>query len=110
MGRAEIDLLRLARGRTIARAIIGSAQKRAALDDAARRLAGGQCQLLQFRSARISRRLARVTRPIPIARPLPDVADHVVEAVTVRLEAAFAPWRKCQLSDWPRRCSPNRSG
>src|SRR5215475_2559922 len=88
MGRAEIDLLRLARGRTIARAIIGSAQKRAALDDAARRLAGGQCQLLQFRSARISRRLARVTRSIPIGRPLPDVADHVVEAVTVGLEAA----------------------
>src|SRR5262249_5423305 len=88
MGRTEIDLLRLARSRTISRAIIGSAQKRAALDDAAWRLAGGQCQLLQFGSARISRRLARVTRPIPIARPLPDIADHVVEAVAVRLEAA----------------------
>src|SRR5499433_3984675 len=29
-----------------------------------------------------------VTRSIPVARPLPDIADHVVEAVAVRLEAA----------------------
>src|SRR5262249_60614295 len=29
-----------------------------------------------------------MTRPIPIARPLPNIADHVVEAVAVRLEAA----------------------
>src|SRR5262249_61850514 len=29
-----------------------------------------------------------MTRPIPVARPLPDIADHVVEAVAVRLEAA----------------------
>src|SRR6516165_2618230 len=88
MGRAEIDLLRLARSRTIARAIIGSAQERAALDDAARRLARGQCQILQFGSGRINGLLPRMTRPIPIARPLPDIADHVVEAVAVRLEAA----------------------
>src|SRR5262245_7695147 len=87
MGRAEIDLLRLARSRTIARAIIGSAQERAALDDAVRRLAGGQCQILQFGSARIDRLLPRVTRPIPVARPFPNIADHVVEAVAVWLEA-----------------------
>src|SRR5262249_33583728 len=61
---------------------------RAALDDSVRRLAGGQCQILQFGSARINRRLARMTRSKPIARPLPDIADHVVEAVAVRLEAA----------------------
>src|SRR5262245_48704747 len=88
MGRTEIDLLRLARGRTVSRAVIGSAQERAALDDPAWRLAGGQCQILQFGSARINRLLPRVTRPIPIARPLPDVADHVVEAVAVGPEAA----------------------
>jgi hypothetical protein len=35
---------------------------------------------LQRGSAGIDRCLARVTRPIPIARPLPDIADHVVEA------------------------------
>src|SRR5215470_13452476 len=29
-----------------------------------------------------------MTRAIPVARPLPDIADHVVEAVAVRLEAA----------------------
>src|SRR5262249_10847500 len=85
---AEVHFLRLPRGRSIACAVVGSAQKRAALDDAAWRLAGGQCQILQFGSARINRVLARVTRAIPVARPLPDVADHVVEAVTVRLEAA----------------------
>jgi hypothetical protein len=33
---AEVDLLRLPRGRTIARAVVGCAQIRAALDDAAR--------------------------------------------------------------------------
>src|SRR5262249_52752684 len=27
-------------------------------------------------------------RPIPIARPLPDISDHVVETIAVRLEAA----------------------
>src|SRR6266508_2825498 len=85
---AEIDLLRLARGRTIPRAVVGSAQERAALDDAAWRLAGSQCEVLQRGSAGIDRCLARVTRAIPIARPLPDIADHVVEAIAVRLEAA----------------------
>src|SRR5262249_47933285 len=29
-----------------------------------------------------------MTRPIPIARPLPNIAHHVLEAVAVRLEAA----------------------
>src|SRR5262245_7337853 len=85
---AEVYFLRLPRGRTIACAVIRSAQKRAALDDAAWRLAAGQRQIPQFWSARIDRCLPRVTRPIPVARPLPDIADHVVEAVTVRLEAA----------------------
>jgi hypothetical protein len=28
-----------------------------------------------------------VPRPIPIARPLPNISDHVVEAVTIGLEA-----------------------
>src|SRR5207253_1126434 len=32
--------------------------------------------------------LARVTRPVPVARPFPDVTDHVVEAVAIGLEAA----------------------
>jgi hypothetical protein len=84
---AEVDVLRLARGRTITRAIIRRAQIRAALNDAARRLTGAQCQILQFGSARIGRVLPRMTRSIPIAGP-PDIADHVVEAVAVRLEAA----------------------
>jgi hypothetical protein len=44
--------------------------------------------VLRFGSARIDGLLARVARPIPVARPLPYVADHVVEAIAVRLEAA----------------------
>src|SRR6478752_7283294 len=44
MCRAEIDLSRLPRRRTISRAVVGSAQVRAALDDAAWRVAGGQRQ------------------------------------------------------------------
>src|SRR5262245_39183009 len=85
---AEVYFLRLQRGRTMACAVMRSAQNRAALDDAAWRLGAGQRQIPQFWSARIDRCLPRVTRPIPVARPLPDIADHVVEAVTVRLEAA----------------------
>src|SRR6516165_3079770 len=85
---AEVHFLRLPRGRAIARAVIGSAQKRAALDDPAWRLTAGQCEILQFGSARIDRCLARMARPIQVTRPLPDIADHVVEAVAVRLEAA----------------------
>ena len=42
----------------------------------------------KFGSAGIDGRLARVARPIPVARPLPYVADHVVEAIAVRREAA----------------------
>src|SRR5215469_10621380 len=86
MCRAEIDLLRLPRCRAVSCAVVGSTQKGAALDDAAWRLAAGQREILQLRSARIGRLLSRVARPIPIACPLPDIADHVVEAVAVRLE------------------------
>src|SRR5215831_18946680 len=91
MRSAEVDLLRLPGGRTIARAVVGRAQKRAAFDHPTRRLTARQRQILQFGPARIDRCVARMTRSIPIARPLPDIADHVVEAVTVRLEAA--DWR-----------------
>jgi hypothetical protein len=37
----KVDLLRLARGWTITRAVVGSAQKRAALDNATWRLTAG---------------------------------------------------------------------
>src|SRR5215475_10067185 len=88
MRRAKVDFLRLSRRRTIARAVVGSAQVRAALDDAAWRLAGSQRQIVQFGAARIDRCLPRVPRAIPVGRPLPNIADHIVEAVAVRLEAA----------------------
>src|SRR5262245_39021317 len=85
---AEIDLLGLAGGWSIAGTVVGSAQVRAALDDAAWRLSGRQRQIVQFGAARIDRCLPRVRRAIPVGRPLPHVADHVVQAVAVRLEAA----------------------
>src|ERR1700730_14470787 len=85
---AEVHFLRLPRGRSIAGAVVGSAQKRAALDDPAWGLTAGQGQVLQFGSSGIDRCIARVTRPIPVARPLPDIADHVIEAVAIGLEAA----------------------
>src|ERR1700752_537772 len=88
MGSTKVDLLRLPSGRTIARAVVGRAQMRPALDDAAGRLAPRQRDVLKFGSTRVDSRLARVARPIPIACPLPDIADHVVHAVGVRLEAA----------------------
>src|SRR5205823_6097495 len=83
---AEIDLLRLARGRTVAGTVVGSAQVGAALDDSAWRLATRQRDVLQLGAARIDRLLARVIGPIPIARPLPDIADHVVEETRVVLQ------------------------
>jgi hypothetical protein len=78
-----------ARGRTIAGAIVRSAQERVALDDAAWRLAGGQRQIVQFGAARINRVFSRVTRPIPIACPLPDIANHVIKPVAVWLDRDF---------------------
>jgi hypothetical protein len=36
----------------------------------------------------VSKLRGQVPRAIPVTRPLPHVADHVVEAVAVRLEAA----------------------
>src|SRR5262249_43645687 len=71
---AESALLRLARGGAIASAVIGRAQIGAALDHAARRLAAREQDVLRFGSARIDGLLARVARPVPIARPLPHVA------------------------------------
>ena len=98
----------VARGRTIAPAIVGRAQVRAALDHLARnpdlRLAG-VVALLLAPAARILRDAARPCRVglvlggEPVGGPFPDVADHVVEAVAVRRERAS-----------PARCARSRRG
>src|SRR5262249_59061911 len=70
-------------------------EMRAALDDLARdfdpRLAGIVAFLLA-RAARVDRQAARpllrVGSDIPVRGPLPDIADHVVEAVAVGREGA----------------------
>src|SRR5215831_7590408 len=88
-----VDGLGVARRRTVAAAVIGRAQVRAALQYLARdadvRLAAVVAAFLR-RPARILRRAAGpgcgdlMLRAIPVGGPLPDVANHVVEPVAVR--------------------------
>src|SRR5438067_13761113 len=90
-----VDRLGMTRGRTIAAAVIGSAEMRAALEHLAwnpdvRMARVVACGLGS--AARIFRNAARlwsigfVLLRIPIGRPFPDIADHVVQAVTVGRE------------------------
>src|SRR5690606_19490507 len=87
-----IDRLRMARGRAIAPAIVRCAQVRPALQHLAQysdvRLSGGVALLLAaaariLRDAARLRRVGRVLGGEPVAGPLPDVADLVVEAISV---------------------------
>src|SRR6516164_7797914 len=88
-----VDGLSVAGRRTVAAAVIGRTQVRAALQHLARdadvRLAAVVAALLR-RAAWILRRAAGAYRrdlvadAVPVGGPLPDVADHVVEPVTVR--------------------------
>lgn len=86
--------------RAVAAAIIGCTEVRAALEDAARyedvRLARVKTRF-QFCPARVLRNAARlegrfgVARGPVIRRPLPDIADHVVQTETVgRITADWA--------------------
>jgi len=86
MGRRPVDGLREGRGRSVATAVVGRAQVRAALDDLARNPdlgLGGIDAGLPVRTARVGRDAARVLRGVgmsgcvPVCRPLPHVADHV---------------------------------
>ena len=100
----------MSRGRTIAPAIVRRAEMRAPLKDLARNsdvgLAGVVAVAFRpatriFRNATRFRRVGLVLGREPIAGPLPDIADHVVDAVAVRREgrhrrrapkAGFAFW------------------
>src|SRR4029450_13246131 len=92
-----VDRLGLARGGAIAQAVVRSAQVRAALDHPPRDVRSGLSldEALRLRrhprvrgsAARRPGRLGGAGR-VPLARPLPRVAAHVVQAVAVRREAS----------------------
>src|ERR1700738_4590011 len=87
-----VDRLRMTRSRTIAAAIVGSAEMRAALKHLAwnpdlrltRVVARGLRPTARiFRNATRLRRIGFVLLRIPISRPFPDIPNHVVQAVAV---------------------------
>src|SRR5262245_14891565 len=95
MARGGIDRLRMSRSGAIAAAVIRRAQMRAALDDLAWDPDGGLARVVAallapaarvLRDAARLRRVGLVLRGIPVGRPFPDIADHVVKAVSVGRE------------------------
>src|SRR6516165_3809318 len=95
MARRGVDRLRMTGGRAVTSAIVRCAQMRAALQylpgNSDLGLAGVVACILTA-AARVDRDAAGlasvglVSGRVPVAGPFPDVADHVVEAVTVRRE------------------------
>src|SRR6266404_2961876 len=96
MTRRSIDRLGVTSGRPVASAVIWRAQMRATLDHLARNpdvgLTGVVAAIFAA-AARILwnaaclRRIGFVPGRIPLGRPFPDIADHVVDAVAVRGES-----------------------
>src|SRR6476619_2987444 len=93
MGRRRVDRLSLPCCRAVTHAVVRGAEMGAALDHTTRnRLAGKEFGWR--RDAQALRGTARArgalgsTRPEPVRRPLPDVAAHVEQAVSVRREAS----------------------
>src|SRR5258705_3397592 len=89
----RIDRLRMARCRPVASAIVRRAQMRAAFDDLPWNLHIGGSEVVAVDltpAARVLRdtaglwRIGFVPRRVPVSRPLPDVADHVVQPVIVQ--------------------------
>src|ERR1700736_1416580 len=88
----------MTRGRTVAAAIVGSAEMRAALKHLARdpapRITGIVARGLRpaariFGNATRLRRIGVMLRRIPITGPFPDIADHVMEAVAVSRKCGY---------------------
>ncbi|ACG78661.1 PE-PGRS family protein [Phenylobacterium zucineum HLK1] len=86
--RAEADVPRPAVGRArrtgrrpVAEAVVVRAEVRAALDDVL-----GETRFGRIVGQRLRRafRIGAQARPVPVAGPLPDIAGHVEEPVTVR--------------------------
>src|SRR5216684_1834368 len=90
-----VDRLGMTRGRTIAAAVVGSAEMRAALKHLAwnpdlrltRVVARGLGPAARvFRNAARLRRIGFMLLRIPIGRPFPDIADHIVQFEAVCCE------------------------
>src|SRR5712691_11488735 len=95
MSRGCVDRLRVPRCRPVASAVVRRTQVRAAFDDLAWNLHVGGSGVVAIGlapTARVLRdaagfwRIGLMPRRVPVGRPLPDVADHVVQTVTVRRE------------------------
>src|SRR6187431_3278192 len=78
MRRAKIDFLRLSSGRPVAGTEIQGTQVGPAFDHSAGELSRREANVNQARSLWFRRGHSWMARPIPIAGPLPDVADHVI--------------------------------
>src|SRR4029453_7870107 len=96
MTRGSIDRLRMARCRPVASAVVRRAKIAAAFDDLLWNLHIGRSGVIAvvfapaarvLRNATGLRRICLMLWRIPVGRPFPDVADNVVQAVTV--------WREC---------------
>src|SRR5205814_9786357 len=99
VARRRVDRLRHPRGGTIAPAIVRRAQVRAALHHLARdpdvRRAGIEALLARTAARIVDRATGLLDLSvvlIPVGRPLPNIAGHLVEAVAVRREGA--DWRR----------------
>src|SRR5215470_10759638 len=93
----RVDRLRQPCRRTVAITIIVGAEMRSALEHFARDSNGALARIeavTLVAAARIHRNATRLLlvfgmlRLVPVARPLPGVADHIVEAVAVGRECA----------------------
>ena len=92
-----VDILGMARRRAVAPAVVRRTEVRAALEhlarDAGPRLArivaalGPGAARVRGHAAGLGR-VGLVLRRVPVGRPFPDVADHVVDAVAVGREGA----------------------
>ena len=84
-----------ASGGTVALAIVGSAEVGSALHDFARDLYLGLAGIVagfaiaMGNGAAATSLAGGMVRGVPVGGPLPDVADHVVEAVAVGRELAY---------------------
>src|SRR5690349_12276603 len=97
MAGGSVDRLCVSRCRPVASAVVRRAQMRAALDDLAWNFHVGGSGVIAVRLAGTTRVLGDaaglcgirlVLWRIPIGGPFPDVADHVVHAITIRRECA----------------------
>src|SRR5450432_2368895 len=92
MAGGSVDCLGVPRGGTVTPAVIRRAKVRAALDDLAGNLDVRLARIVApalgatarvFRYAAGFRRVGFVLLGVPVGRPFPGIADHVVNAVSV---------------------------